>query len=646
MNTHAPAGHPARFLPPLLIVLLLACAPDASAQGTAFKYEGQIPADRGAPASYDLEFKLFDAAAGGTQQGPTLSFADIALAGNVYAVVLDFGGAAFAAGEPRFLEIGYRAAGSADPYQLVPQRDTVLSVPYAVRAASAASADGASNLGGVPAGQYVLTDDPRLADARPPAPGGGDYVQNRTTPQAGASFNVEGGGTVGGLLSGGEVNSAGKYHVGGAPALSTNGSSTAVGLEARHAGAGGYNTYLGFAAGKSSGGFSLANTFVGSETGQLNTTGSFNTFVGREAGFFNTTGHNNTYVGVGAGKGNKTGSENSFFGYNAGYANSGPRNSFFGFNAGKLNTWGADNSFFGYLAGQVNVGGDNSFFGSKAGAGNTDGVGNSFFGSKAGSGVTKGSINSAFGQAAGGCVAQSAEGNSFFGAQTGGCGGISNNTAVGVHAGEKSKGDFNTFLGAYADLPHGAPAVTHSTAIGAGATVKESHTIALGTKDEKVLVPGNAVIEGRLSVGGKVSFNHIAQSGSNPIPICFDMASRQLTQCASSLRYKHNVAAYRAGLAVVTRLRPITFDWNEGGRPDLGFGAEEVAGVEPLLVTRDEQGRTQGVRYDLISVALVNAVKEQQSQIERQQREIDELRRLLTARPRARGRRTRTARAR
>jgi len=85
-------------------------------------------------------------------------------------------------------------------------------------------------------------------------------------------------------------------------------------------------------------------------------------------------------------------------------------------------------------------------------------------------------------------------------------------------------------------------------------------------------------------------------------------------------------------------LQPISFDWREGGARDLGFGAEAVAEVEPLLVTRNPNGEIEGVKYRQISTALVNAIKEQQAQIDeqsqlikRQQSEIDALKRFICA---------------
>ncbi len=55
---------------------------------------------------------------------------------------------------------------------------------------------------------------------------------------------------------------------------------------------------------------------------------------------------------------------------------------------------------------------------------------------------------------------------------------------------------------------------------------------------------------------------------------------------------------------------------------DLGLGAEDVEKIEPLLVTYNKDGQVEGVKYDRLGVVLLNAVKEQQTQIEQQQQQI------------------------
>src|SRR5262249_27314552 len=106
--------------------------------------------------------------------------------------------------------------------------------------------------------------------------------------------------------------------------------------------------------------------------------------------------------------------------------------------------------------------------------------------------------------------------------------------------------------------------------------------------------------------------------------------------CSSSLRYKTKLAPYRSGLVIITRLQPIIFSWKADDSRDIGLGAEEVAKVEPLLTFNNAQGEVEGVKYNQLSVVLINAIKEQQAQIKEQQtqllaqqRELENLKRLI-----------------
>jgi hypothetical protein len=60
------------------------------------------------------------------------------------------------------------------------------------------------------------------------------------------------------------------------------------------------------------------------------------------------------------------------------------------------------------------------------------------------------------------------------------------------------------------------------------------------------------------------------------------------------------------------------------GLHDLGFGAEEVAAIEPLLVTAMTKAKSKALIRPHYRV-LVNAVKEQQEQIKQQQKVISVL---------------------
>ncbi|MBI1761707.1 MAG: hypothetical protein HYR56_09760 [Acidobacteria bacterium] len=161
----------------LLLSLLWCGVSTAWAQTTAFTYQGRLT-DAGNPANgnYDLQFKLFDALAGGAQQGATLVRTPVAASAGSFTVTLDFGANVFS-GPDRFLEIGVRPAGSANAYTVLAPRQQLTSSPYAIQTLNA------QQLGGLPAS---------------------GFVQNSAAPQAGANFNIGGNGTANAFsLSGG-----------------------------------------------------------------------------------------------------------------------------------------------------------------------------------------------------------------------------------------------------------------------------------------------------------------------------------------------------------------------------------------------------------------------------------------------------------
>jgi hypothetical protein len=129
-----------KIQPSILIstLLLLSGLPGASAQGTAFTYQGRLN-DNGAPAngSYDLAFTLYDALTGGLVLAPTFTNSATDVSSGLFAVVLDFGAGAFP-GADRFLEIGVRTNGGGAFATLSP-RQKITSAPYAITAALANS---------------------------------------------------------------------------------------------------------------------------------------------------------------------------------------------------------------------------------------------------------------------------------------------------------------------------------------------------------------------------------------------------------------------------------------------------------------------------------------------------------------------------
>jgi hypothetical protein len=126
----------------------------------------------------------------------------------------------------------------------------------------------------------------------------------------------------------------------------------------------------------------------------------------------------------------------------------------------------------------------------------------------------------------------------------------------------------------------------------------------------------------KVRTNGYIAIENLSTSGSTTL--CRN-ASNDIATCSSSLRYKSNVADLTLGLDAIARLRPVTFDWKDSGLADLGFVAEEVQQLTPLLTTLNAQGQIEGVKYDRITAVLVKGLQEQQQQISAQQNEIRDL---------------------
>jgi hypothetical protein len=443
------------------------------------------------------------------------------------------------------------------------------------------------------------------------------------------------------------------------------------------------NTFIGSNAGALNGsndvnGIANFNTFVGSRSGHDNSTGTNNSFLGANTGSSNGVQHDNTFIGANAGFRNGTFDT-------SGVANF---NTFVGSNAGNLNTTQHDNTFIGFNAGQntggtndINgIASDNTFVGSTAGNTNTTGFGNSYFGFRTGFSNTTNNENSFFGALAG--ELNTGEGNNFFGSEVGefNTSGSFNNFFGG--GSQNQTGSNNTAIGSGADFLAGN--LTFATVIGAQAKVAASNSIVLGRSADKVGVgvsaptfklhvidsastglrvetdttggtvasfggngdfqidavnniggrlvvkengnvginiPSGQSPQDKLEVNGVVRIGSLGASGSTTL--CRN-ASNQISTCSSSLRYKTNVATFLGGLGIINRLRPISFEWKADHLKDIGLGAEEVEQVEPLLTFRNANGEIEGVKYNQLSAVFINAFKEQQAQIEKQQAELEQ----------------------
>jgi hypothetical protein len=292
-----------------------------------------------------------------------------------------------------------------------------------------------------------------------------------------------------------------------------------------------------------------------------------NTFVGAGAGVANTTGERNAFVGVGAGVANTTGNRNTIVGADA--------------DVGANNLTNA------------------TAIGAEAQVDQSDAL---VLGSVAGINSAASSVNVGIGTTTpqarlhvnGGVLVTTGLGREVQ------LGAPSSESGIAIKA-TTNRADVR-FDGATLKLvtgPNTAPPASTS-----GIAITMAGSVGIGTINPMA----------KLDVAGTLKLDTLAGGGSEPL--CRNSVSHTIATCSSSLRYKQQIAPYRAGLDLISRLQPISFSWKADGRRDLGLGAEDVATVEPLLVTHNDQGEIEGVKYDHLNVVLINAIKQQQSQIE------------------------------
>ena len=405
-----------------------------------------------------------------------------------------------------------------------------------------------------------------MAQAVTPAPDGG-YPNGNTAEGTKALFSL----TTGGYNTGNGWNSlhtltTGSFNTGvGAGTLLANTAdeNTATGTGALLTNTtGGLNTANGaFALLNNTEGSS--NTAIGDRALQSNTTGGNNTADGVSALAANTTGDDNTAIGVVCLFNNTTGTSNTATGYQTLYHNTtGNQNTAAGMNALLMNTEGQGNTATGF----------------QALLSNTTGNGNTAIGVSALQNNTTGGVNIAIGPSA-------------LGSNTEGTG----NIALGFRAGlNLTTGDSNIDIGSF-----GVP--------------DESNTIRIG---------GN--LQTSTFVAG-IAGQTVGAGGTT----CYVDNDGKLGVFLSARRFKTDIADMGAASEALLALRPVTFHYkpelDKTGIPQFGLVAEEVAKVNPDLVTHDAKGDISTVRYDAVNVMLLNEFLKEHKKVREQQATITEL---------------------
>ena len=303
-----------------------------------------------------------------------------------------------------------------------------------------------------------------------------------------------------------------------------------------------------------------------------------NTAEGTSALFSLTSGVSNTALGSQALYHNTTGNFNTATGFRALYSNtSGVQNTATGGNALSSNTIGNYNTADGVNALFANtIGSKNTASGLRALFGNSSGSENTAVGVSALAANDTGSQNTAVG----------------FKTLLNNMGG-NHNIALGHEAGSLVGGMFN---------PR-----DNNIEIGNAGDFFDNNTIRVGDVQTRTFIAG---ISGAPVVGDTVVVD----------------ANGQLGTATSSARFKKEIKPMDKTSEAILALKPVSFEYKSDPKGTRQFGliAEDVAKVNPDLVTRDRNGEIYSVRYEAVNVMLLNEFLKQHKAFLEEQRKVRE----------------------
>ncbi|NOR45431.1 MAG: hypothetical protein GQ534_07575 [Candidatus Delongbacteria bacterium] len=390
------------------------------------------------------------------------------------------------------------------------------------------------------------------------------------------------------------------------------------------------------------------NTAVGAGSLRNNITGNYNAALGNLAGY-NATGSSNAFIGNYAGF-NATGSSSAFIGYYAGYDATGSSNIAIGYEAG-YETTGINDVFIGYRAGRYNTtasyttgigswalyhnttGIDNTAIGNNCLSSNTEGFRNIATGSSALQYTTTGDQNTANGAAA---------------LRTNIIG--SNNTALGCFAGYSTTGSGNVFLGAnagysetgsnklYIDNSNTATPLINgdfsTNYLGINGLLSvNANNLTLSVSPGAGVDPINYIYQG---VAGSSNVKDYAVAIYDPLWVSGSVWAVAYNT-TSDKRFKKNIVPISNALSKISQIDGVYFEWNDNmlkvknnEEPEIkrdpskqiGFIAQDIEEVFPEMVSTDGSGY-KSVDYSKMSAVLLEAVKEQQQQINMLIKEIE-----------------------
>ncbi len=311
-------------------------------------------------------------------------------------------------------------------------------------------------------------------------------------------------------------------------------------------------------------------------------------------------------------------------GADAGNSNVSDRCVYAGFESGKFTSNAIECTFLGSQTGHSFITGSSAtYVGTGSGYSDQGSLGNTAVGDYSGYNLHgtytsqplvdhPGNGNSLFGYYAGGFM-EDGTGNTFMGEEAG----------VNNH-----HGNYNSALGMRSGPLPGSP-VYYTTAIGANANPAASNFIMLGAAGT---VGATATGQCNVGIGYDSPHMNIASGNAYRLSVNGDAWSLTGVWTGSDLRYKKNIEKISGAVEKIKKLDGVTYNWRQDEFKNLSFTDQRSAGVIaqqlkeilPEAVNEDEKG-FYAVNYAAITPLLIEAIKEQQKQVEELQQTVQGL---------------------
>lgn len=381
------------------------------------------------------------------------------------------------------------------------------------------------------------------------------------------------------------------------------------------------------------------NLFVGMQAGQSNTSGIRNSFFGIGSGKSNTTSEDNTFVGFHSGYNNTTSTGNTFLGAYAGYSNSTNasfRNTFVGSYAGYSNTTGAHNMFIGNRAGYgVTTGRFNLYVGNFTGETDSTATRNIYIGLGAGQ-QSIGSNNVFLGYASG--TTYSGLNSTLLGFQTGIASDGYKNTYIGSEAGGNSlDADSNICIGSGSTASDNSD---NNIVIGNNATLPDNSINRAVISHRGTVLCDSCMLLGDTTINGTYHVGIGTNAPTHQLQLSTSDGAKVGSGSwviVSDQRLKKDIKPFTDGLSTINKINPVWFKYNGAAgistnQEFVGVLAQEVKEVAPYMVGKhiyidQNEKKEEYLSFDgdAIKYITINAIKEQQAQIEEKDRQIKAL---------------------